>query len=137
LKVLLDTNALSALMMGDPLILERLVILRRSDVLAPQPAIAEILYGIARLPASRRRRELEARFELVRAELGVSLWDDRVSESFGSVKAALEASGQLIEDFDIAIAAHALSQGAVLLSDNLRHMQRVPGLQVETWLPTR
>ncbi len=39
-----------------------------------------------------------------------------------------------IDDFDIAIAAHALVEGAVVATDNVRHFERVPGLQVENWL---
>jgi tRNA(fMet)-specific endonuclease VapC len=51
----------------------------------------------------------------------------------GSVKAILEKRGERIEDFDAAIAAHALSRGAVLVSANVNHMVRVPGLVVEDW----
>jgi tRNA(fMet)-specific endonuclease VapC len=36
-------------------------------------------------------------------------------------------------DFDAAIAAHALASGATLVTANLDHMARVPGLQIEDW----
>ena len=95
--------------------------------------IAEIAYGIERLPRSKRRSLLEDRFELVRSELGRSPWTDTVSDQFGAIKAALEREGRRIEDFDAAIAAHALADGAVLVTANLRDMARVPGLKVEDW----
>jgi len=38
-----------------------------------------------------------------------------------------------VEDFDAAIAAHALASGAKLVTANLDHMARVPGLQIEDW----
>jgi tRNA(fMet)-specific endonuclease VapC len=69
----------------------------------------------------------------VRSELARSEWTDEISECFGRIKAALEKGGRPIEDFDIAIAAHALATGAVLVTANLDHMARVPGLQVEDW----
>ena len=41
--------------------------------------------------------------------------------------------GTRIEDFDAAIAAHAVALGATLVSANIEHMARVPGLEVEDW----
>jgi len=105
----------------------------RGDVAVPQPVIAEIAYGIARLPRSKRRQALQERFDLVRTELARSVWTDTVSEHFGTIKAALERRGTRIEDFDAAIAAHALAEGAVLVTANLDDMARVPGLKIEDW----
>ena len=107
--------------------------LNRGDAAIPQPAIAEIAYGIERLPRSKRRSALEDRFDLVRTELARSPWTDAVSERFGSIKATLERKGHRIEDFDAAIAAHALAEGAILVTANLDDMTRVPDLQVEDW----
>jgi tRNA(fMet)-specific endonuclease VapC len=95
--------------------------------------IAEIAYGIERLPQSKRRKRLQDRFDLVCMELARAAWTDAVSERFGLVKAALERTGQRIEDFDAAIAAHALTEGAILVTANLADMTRVPGLKVEDW----
>jgi tRNA(fMet)-specific endonuclease VapC len=133
-KLILDTNAVSALMKGDPVFIERLK--QRSskeEVGIPQPVLAEIAYGIERLPKSKRREALQERFDLVRSELARASWSDEVSESFGRIKAMLEKKGQRIEDFDAAIAAHALASDAVLVTANLEHMTRIPGLTVEDW----
>jgi tRNA(fMet)-specific endonuclease VapC len=132
-RYLLDTNAVSALMRGDARVVKKLRALNKGEAAIPQPAMSEIAYGIERLPRSKRRSELEARFELVRAELPRSSWTDAVSEQFGLIKAALERKGRRIEDFDAAIAAHALAEGAVLVTANLDDMTRVGGLTVEDW----
>ena len=131
MRYVLDTNAVSALMRGDPGVVSRLASVDRGDVGVPQPVLAEIEYGIQRLPASRRRTHLRDRFDLLRTELPRVEWTDEVSDRFGHVKATLERRGQRIEDFDAAIAAHALGHGAVLVTANLDDMQRVPGLPVE------
>ncbi len=57
-----------------------------------------------------------------------------MSERFGLIKAALERKGQRIEDFDAAMAAHALAVGAILVTANLDDMTRVPDLKVEDWV---
>jgi len=132
-NLVLDTNAVSALMKGDPRFLEQLKQYSRDEVSVPQPVLAEIAYGIERLPASKRKESLRERFDLMRSELSRSSWSDEVSECFGSIKATLEQKGRRIEDFDAAIAAHALARGAVLVTANLDDMARVPGLAVEDW----
>jgi len=132
-KFVLDTNAVSALMKGDPQMIERLKQKSKEEVSVPQPVLAEIAYGIERLPKSKRKAALQERFDLVRAELTRSSWSDDVSESFGSIKATLEKKGRRIEDFDAAIAAHALARDAVLVTANLDDMTRIPGLMVEDW----
>lgn len=49
------------------------------------------------------------------------------------VYADLKQRGQLITDADILIAATALYHGLTLVTNNLSHYYRVPGLTVETW----
>jgi len=132
-KLVLDTNAVSALMKGEPRFLERLKQYSRDEVSVPQPVLAKIAYGIERLPASKRKESLRERFDLMRSELSRSSWSDEVSECFGRIKASLEQKGRRIEDFDAAIAAHALARGAVLVTANLDDMGRVPGLAIEDW----
>ena len=52
---------------------------------------------------------------------------------FGAVKADLERRGERLDDFDVAIAAHALALGAVVATRNVKHLARVRGLSVEEW----
>jgi len=132
-KYVLDTNTLSDLMRGDPAVGERLTSHRRTAVLLPQPVVAEVEYGLSRMRASKRRDRLRGRFEVFLAELQRLAWTDEVSRAFGRAKADLERRGVRIEDFDVAIAAHALAAEATLVTDNVDHMKRIPGLAVENW----
>lgn len=133
MRYVLDTNAVSALMRGDPKVLARLKEVARTDVCVPQPVLAEISYGIERLVRSKRRDALTARFDLVKTELRRVEWSDDVSVAFGTIKAVLERRGERIEDFDAAIAAHAVAGSSVLVTANREHMARVPSLEVEDW----
>jgi tRNA(fMet)-specific endonuclease VapC len=131
--LVLDTNALSALMRANKAALTRLRALARDQVGIPQPVVAEIEYGLARLPASKRKRALEARWRLFADELPRKSWTEEVSVQFGKIKALLEKRGERIDDFDLAIAAHALAHGATLVTANRKHMARIPGLEIESW----
>jgi tRNA(fMet)-specific endonuclease VapC len=120
-------------MKGDAAVIERLQRVGKADVGVPQPVLAEIAYGMERLPASKQKEVLRLRFELIREEFPRVPWTDDVSESFGSIKASLEKMGRRIGDFDAAIAAHALAVEGVLVSANVGQMTRVSGLTVEDW----
>ena len=129
----LDTNAVSALMRGSAAFVDRLASQAPSDIAIPRPVIAEIAFGIERLPRSRRRAALQDRFDLICSEIPRAEWTDDVSQAYGRIKAALERRGTRIEDFDAAIAAHAVATGGTLVTADRGHMARVPGLQVEDW----
>ena len=103
--------------------------------LAP-PVAAEILFGLSRLPAnSARSRVLQAEYARWREILRWLPWEEEASAIFGEQKARLEARGLRIEDFDIAIAAHALATRATLVTADTAQMSRIPDLRVENWLP--
>lgn len=121
------------MMRGDERVLDRLEAVARHEVWVPQPAWAEIAFGLTRLPGSKRKVWLEERREVVRQATQGAVWTDEVTLAFGRIKATLEKRGEPIEDFDAAIAAHALSENAVLVTSDRKHMARIPGLTVEDW----
>ena len=134
MKYVLDTNVISALMKGERNVIDRLQSIARSDVSMPQPVVAEIEYGLQRLPRSKRKDALTSRFELLKAEIQRVAWSDDVSEAFGAIKALLERKGERIEDFDAAVAAHAVANGCVLVTANVKRLIRVPDVEIEDWL---
>lgn len=121
----LDTHAFSALMKGAPAAVARLAAVDRAAVAVPQPVLAEIEYGLARLPASKRRTNLRARFELLVAEIPRASWTDAVSAAYGEIKATLERRGRRIEDVDAAIAAHALAIDGTLVTAGYTRRRQV------------
>lgn len=133
MNYVLDTNAVSALMKGNAAVVERLAATEPTDVAIPQPVLAEIAFGIERLPRSRRRTTLQARFDLICSELPRAEWTDAVNHAYGRIKATLERRGMRIEDFDAAIAAHALAIQATLVTADLDDMTRIQGLRIEDW----
>jgi tRNA(fMet)-specific endonuclease VapC len=57
----------------------------------------------------------------------------RVGEVYGKLRASLAASGLIIGPNDLWIAAHALAENLILVTNNEREFKRVKGLKVENW----
>ena len=133
MKYLLDTSTVSFLMRGEPAVRDQLTSRSRADIYVCQPVVAEIEYGLARLPRSARKTRLRRRFDLFLEELACAPWTDEVSRAFGAIKVDLERRGVRLEDFDVAVAAHAVALEATLVTDNVAHMERVKNLPVENW----
>lgn len=130
----LDTTALSAAMRYEASLMDFLKSLRPGEVATAPPAVAEIEYGIARLQDGSRKRELlEAERTRLLETIAVLEWTPNASSSFGRMKAHLERSGELIDDFDLAIAAVAAAHGATVVTANLVHFTRIPELAVRHW----
>jgi predicted nucleic acid-binding protein len=104
------------------------------DIAVVPPVVAEIEYGIQRLvPESKKRSLLSDQRTKLFAAVRVLDWTPQASVHFGSIKAALEFTGRLIDDFDIAVAAIALAHDAEVITANLPHFARIEGLRSRHW----
>ncbi len=129
----LDTNVVGGLLRGDEGLVTHLARTDRRSIRVPEPVWAEILYGLEKLPPSRKRETLRGRYRDAREELTTATWTTEVSEAFGQLKATLERRGTRLDDFDLAIAAHAVALDATLVTANVRHLARIDGLELEDW----
>ncbi len=132
--LLLDTNAVSAVMHRLPEALDKLRSEEPWSVILCSPVAAEIQYGLARLAAgSRRRKLLEAEYRRLRKVVQWSDWSEDAAAEYGRLKAMLEQNGTRIDDIDLAIASIALTLGARIATCNRRHFSRIQGLEVDDW----
>lgn len=58
----------------------------------------------------------------------------KAAQHYGTIRSVLEKSGQPIGENDLHIAAHARSEGLILVTNNEREFKRVPALQIENWI---
>lgn len=137
MKYLLDTNIVSILIHGNRIVTDALIACPRGQVVIPQPVIAEIEFGIALLSRSKRRDELAERWSWFSGQLLRVPWTDSVSAQFAVTKAHLRKAGRIVEDFDIAIAAHALALNLILVTNNTRHFEAIKGLRIVDWTDAR
>ena len=68
------------------------------------------------------------------SEITVLPLNDAALTDFGRLKAELRHQGQPLPDFDLLIAATTLAHRRVLVTNNVRHYTRIPGLQLENWI---
>ncbi len=92
---------------------------------------AELMYGLKQLPASNRTQFAVRQFLKIVQTLS---WDAEASDWYADLRHQLTTTGKLIGELDMMIAAHAISQDAVLVTNNLRHYQRIKApLMLENW----
>lgn len=92
--------------------------------------VSELRYGAEKSARPEQNREALEQFLLPLEVLGFS---SEATVSYGRLRAAIEKQGTPIGPLDTLIAAHALSLGAILVTNNTREFERVPGLQIEDW----
>ncbi len=128
---LLDTNTLSSLIRHprSPA-LDRLRRVGESGVYTSVIVAAELRLGAAKAKSGRLAREVEERL----SRLPVAPFEPPADRIYGDLRADLERRGTPIGANDLWIAAQALHDGSVLVTDNTREFGRVPGLTVENWL---
>ena len=134
MRYVLDTTAFSAAMRRDKSMLGLLKRYRPGDFVTVPPVVAEIHYGIERLESSSKKYLLlKAERDRLLSLIRVLPWSPESSENFGKIKADLEGRGELIDDFDIAIAAIALAHKCGVITANLSHFRRVKNLECKGW----
>lgn len=130
MKFLLDTNTCINVINERPArVLDQFRKRPIEDVGLSGITVAELCFGVAKGRSARNRDALAA-FLL---PLEVVPFDQRAALAYGDVRADLERRGSLIGPLDLLIAAHALSIGAILITNNLREFKRVAGLRCENW----
>lgn len=93
----------------------------------------EILYGLRRLPAGKRRQDLEAEAAVVFNELDCLPVTEAAADQYAVIKAEAQMQGTPLDENDLWIAATTLSVNAVLVSSDA-DFKRIATLRVEAWV---
>lgn len=68
------------------------------------------------------------------SRLTVLPYGEKAAQHYGAIRAELERAGQPIGINDMHIAAHARSEGLIVVTNNMREFTRITALQVENWI---
>ncbi len=126
----LDTNICSYILRRHPVaMIERFAGLDRAQLWLSAVVAAELRFGAVKLGSVR----FAAAVETWLTGFDVRPWPLDATRQYANIRYALERAGQPIGGMDLMIAAHALAEDAVLVTNNAREFLRVPGLAVEEW----
>lgn len=130
--IVVDTDVLSELMRTrpSPVLVARLERVPVGEQATTAITLGEIAYGARKVGKS----ELYDRAVGLLRGVRVLDFDRIAAERYGALRAQLERAGLRLADPDLRIAGIVVAHGATLVSGNLRHFARVPGLVVEDWL---
>jgi len=132
--LVLDTSVVSALMHRRRHDLAQLARHTPGEVVLTAPVLAELRFGLERLPeGSRRRVVLTGELSRLRRVIAWSDWTEAAACEFGRQKARLQSLGTPVDDMDVAIGALAICLGARLATYNVRHFERFEGLTLDPW----
>ncbi len=92
--------------------------------------VAELYYGAYN--SSKPEKNLKLVNELI-LDINVINFDPKAGEQFGNIKAGLKKTGKIINDSDLFIAATAISNNMILVTNNEKHFHRMNNLKIENW----
>jgi predicted nucleic acid-binding protein len=137
--ILLDTNVVSELMRPEPApqVASWVRSRDRRELFTSSITLAEIRYGLARLPDGRRKQVLvDAADDIFRAFSDQVLpVDVTAAEHYAIVASTRERSGRPMSGFDALIAAICRSRGAVLATRNLPDFDGTGIDIIDPWAP--
>lgn len=131
LRYLLDTNIVIHVLKRRPPEVLGAFNANASRMAISSITLAELMHGAEK--SSRVSQNLEA-IEDFCSRLEVLPYTAKAAQHYGAIRAGLEKLGQPIGVNDLNIAAHARSEGLILVTNNLSEFERVPALVLENWV---
>ena len=132
MRHLLDTNTCIYIIKRSPeQVMLRFKRLRVGDVGVAAITVCELQYGVSN--SSQPERNQRALTEFL-GPLEVLDFPAAASTTYGEIRAHLQRSGKPIGGYDLLLAAHALHDNLILVTNNIREFARVPDLRTENWL---
>lgn len=129
-KYLLDTNICIALLRGNRDVAQKLINLGEGRCYLSVITVYELMFGAY---FSKREEQEVPKVKLFVERFPIVPLID-AAEEYAIIKTRLRSLGILIDEFDLMIAATALTGEYVLVTDNVKHFQRIAGLRFENWI---
>jgi tRNA(fMet)-specific endonuclease VapC len=128
-QYMLDTNMASHFIKGNPIVASHVLAVPMAALCISAITEAELRFGLAKRPDSKQLHLVVQEFLL---RVDVLPWDSALALSYGRVRADMERRGKILAPLDLLIATHALSMGAILVTNDQAFYQ-VADLLIEDW----
>ena len=128
---MLDTNICIYIMKNKPeKVLRRFKEELNNGIGISSITLAELEYGMKHSSNPTQNERALLRFLV---PLSVLPFGAGAASEYGAIRTFLQNNGTPIGPLDMLIAAHAKSEGLVMVTNNVREFERVPGLEIENW----
>ena len=132
MKLMLDTNICIYIIKQQPVaVLKRFLEYQIGDIGISSITLSELRYGVAK--STHQEKNTKALDEFI-TPLEVVSFDEEAAHIYGDIRATLEKAGTPIGAMDMLIAAHAISLGIPLVTNNTREFVRIPTLNTIDWV---
>jgi tRNA(fMet)-specific endonuclease VapC len=91
--------------------------------------VAELYFGLAK--SSEKQRKMEDIREVQRLFRVIPVYSS--FKEYGEIRQTLEHTGLRVDQFDLLIGATAIHHKMTLVTSNLKHFERIQGLEIENW----
>ncbi|WP_456088734.1 PIN domain-containing protein [Parabacteroides sp.] len=129
-RYLLDTNICIFYLQDKYGVVSQLEKAGRKNCCISEITVAELLYGVS--CSNNKDKYLPEVYEFIDQFEIIPIYPSLLT--FANSKATLRKQGMLIDDFDLLIGATAINNNLTLVSENLKHLSRIPLLKIENWI---
>lgn len=130
LKFMLDTNICIFTIKNKPERVRERFNLNTSRMCISSVTLMELIHGAEKSQMPERNLAVVEGFV---SRLEVLDYDAQAAIHSGQIRAELARKGTPVGPYDQMIAGHARSRGLVVVTNNLREFERIPGIRVEDW----
>jgi len=129
---LLDTDICIYIIRNNPVkVIEKVKGLLPHQIKLSAVSVAELEYGVAK---SNKREQNRIALLNFASSFDILPFTENDAEYYGQIRAFLEKAGKIIVPYDMQIAAQALSNNLILVSNNIREFKRIPDIKLENWV---
>ncbi|MEE4363433.1 MAG: type II toxin-antitoxin system VapC family toxin [Desulfotignum sp.] len=132
MNFLIDTNICIYIMNRKPIeVIQKFKDTEIGQIGISSITVSELHYGVSK---SKFRKQNVKRLEEFLIPFEILPYDENAAKFYGEIRAQLESQGRLIGPLDLLIAAHAMSNNLVLVTNNEKEFSRITSLKIENWV---
>ncbi len=131
MRHMLDTNIVSHLFKKHPQVVTRMAGLLPEEVCISSITEAELRYGADKKQSNALKETILSFLDTIT----ICDWDSEAAATYGALRAAMEKKGKVMGDLDQLVAAHAISRGTTIVTND-RAFGMVQDFRVEDWTLT-
>jgi len=129
---LLDTNTCIYIIKKKPIdLFEKFSKINLGDISISSISVAELEFGVSKSQFKEQNRIALFNFLL---PFEILPFTHTAAAFYGELRTKLEIEGKIIGSLDMLIAAHAVSENLILVTNNLKEFARIPSLKLENWV---